>query len=47
MTASYYHGALQDVLAEVQGLAQNIADVGFEVTRINALLSLSENHAPS
>ncbi len=34
MTASYYHGALHDVHAEVQGLAQKIADAGFEVTRI-------------
>ena len=34
MTASYYHGTLEDVLAEVQSLAQAIADAGFEVTRI-------------
>ncbi len=34
MTASYHHGKLQNVLAEVQGLAQILADAGFEVTRI-------------
>jgi hypothetical protein len=34
MTASYYHGNLQDVLAQVYGLAQTFANAGFKVTRI-------------
>lgn len=34
MTASYHHGSLQEVFAEVQRLAQTLTDAGFEVTRV-------------
>jgi len=46
MTASYHHGTLKDVVQQINQIAQNIFNAGFEITRIKIEAMVSNQDIP-